>query len=568
MVLIALSILTAACGVPGYMLYKKALADQQAAYQQALANKAAAYQPTMVKDSAVNQAESSPDLEQGKSVALNEQDKQQQAELQQKIREGEAEIPVRLAHKQLVDSFMGSTCNGKVGVEVEITEANKKGPWLRVKGSFRSFPTSEQQGLPVIETHLIGAYYLFGGFLALQSSGKPVEPLTREQIIEENRYRQQVDSEIKALERAYQVDLIKTMQRMGPMSPEQRTQANQELKIRENMINQKRLDLVARERERQKALSAPPPPPLVNLYLDLGRDSEGRGWVGAIDGEGFEGCNEIELASKNRNTTSVLPPITGKLAFQRAKPENYSISSKIAQIYWLNVAANQGYDDAFFYLGQAYEELSENKPENYQRALQFYQSAINKQNDARAQMALSNMYANGHGATVNTVKAQQLRNLATKTNREAAEVCTDPKTIALIYSILQEEQRKARTMGLIASFFTGIDMDLGDIRLVKVVTENVVSLNKPFICTVAGKRIDSSIDASSVPDFVYGGIDQNGNHFYYDNWLEKSGKTAVANLLDYLARELPFFSSFRIEPLGGKRYNLAYGSNSVAIDLP
>jgi len=309
------------------------------------------------------------------------------------------------------------------------------------------------------------------------------------------------------------------------------------------------------------------------LEIELARDANGKGLAGLIIGEGFDDCSDIELVNENGTTTDELPPITGELAFWRAEnlyldfaQKNGSkkdLTGSVVKIgeHWLNVAEKLGNTEALFALGQVYEQRGLRAPQYYPRALQYYRSSADKTGDGRAQLALGRMYAEGLGTPANQVEAQRWRNLADKTKKTAAKLCSSPQTIAAIRNIVQKEQAKLGLMNVGLAMMTGIQMDSGNIRLVKISVDDLVSLDKPFICKVEGKRIDPSVDASSVPDFVYGGTDQYG-HYYYDNSLDKAGKTIIAGVTENLLKNLPYVDRFRLEALGGYQYKLSPSNTS------
>lgn len=305
------------------------------------------------------------------------------------------------------------------------------------------------------------------------------------------------------------------------------------------------------------------------MEMELARDANGKGWAGVIVGDGFEDCSDITLMSDNGTTTNKLPPISGKLALERSTRlydlnkffEKSRDSADPFAEHWMIIAEKQGYTDALYPLGQLYELQGQHSPTKYSHAFQYYRSSAEKTSDIRAQEALGKMYAEGRGTIVNLEEAQRWRSLAANSRKRAAELCTSPKTITAIREIIQKEQNKGKLLGAGIALFTGIQINTGYIRLVKVSAGNVVSLDKPFNCKVEGRRFDPSVDASAVPDFVYGGTDQYGDYFY-DNSFDKAGMTIIAGAMDALLKNLPYVDSFRLEPLGGNRYKLSPSATS------
>lgn len=466
------------------------------------------------------------------------------------------QIPTGLAHKVLVGTWKGSACSNKARVEINITEGRANGSWLNVKGILRSFAQSGQSNVPVIETSVAGGFYLDGGFLALKSSAKLPDPLTKGQMEEENSRRKKAIDERKALETEYVNYLMKRQGNEAELA---------KARVQQSFIL---------ENERQKAWqkhwdSRQPIPPKFLVKMDIARDANGQGWVGVIEGDGFEECHDIVLASDTGATTSILPPITANRALQRALFQYYP--STIARLYWLKVGIKQRRDENSFDIARVYEKLGQHSPENFPLALQYYLDAANKTGDARAQSALGRMYSEGVGATKNSAEAQKWQRLASITTRAAAEMCASKKTIAAIGSIMKDEHQKLKTMEMFGAMITGIHSDTGNIRLVKVSADNVISLDKPFVCNVVGKRIDPTVDASGIPDFIYGGTDVNRVDYYYDNRLDKVAKTAIASIVENIAKHFPYIDSFRMEPLGNRSYNLTPVNRSrqysVAIDF-
>lgn len=577
-VLSTLSFLVSACA-PGFGLYQKHLAEQQIAYQKALAE-----QRAVVNGSSTVQTLPTPSVSQAKLAAPTEQDLkktelQRQVKLQQEqelliqIREGKREIPAELARKLLVGTFKGSTCDEKINIEISITEAYQNQPlWFRVNGSFRSYARSDQTNAPAVETPVTGGFYLRGGFLGLKSSSKPPPPPTSAQINEENRLREKARSEYKALENEFQTEIRKVYQNARLMSPEQRARALQEFTGKENLIRQRAENAAFQEKRRLEAKASPPAPipPTIALKMDIARDADGRGWVGVIEGDGFGACHEVVFASDTGVTTSELPPITSELAIQRAQPKNYTTPSASTQLYWLNVAAKQGNANALYFLGKFYEERGRSAPQNYQSALKYYRDVVNKGDDARAQSALGRMYAEGLGTPTNLAEAKRWRNLADKTNSAAAKVCASPKTIDAIYQILKSAKQKEQFMAIGVALLTGIHFDSGNIKLNKVETDEVISLDKAFFCKVEGKRINPRGDASSVPD-AYELTDQYGNRSVTSNAFDKTTKSAIASVAENLAKDLPYRDTFRMEPQGNHQYILTSNDptrkDSVTLDL-
>ena len=202
-------------------------------------------------------------------------------------------ISEEFARRYLVDTYKGSTCNGKIDLEVRIIAVdapdrlNPK-PILQVYGAFRS---SGQQGQST-ETLLRGQFYLYGGFLSLYSA----KPITLKKFIED-KYGKSIGGQV------YQA--LKAPPTPGVLIIVPGTDLWQGEKW------------YRAEFEKKYGISPLPDdtvPPPVALSMDIARDSAGKGWIGSFKGDGFSDCDEVIIASKKGVTTSQLPPITGDLA--------------------------------------------------------------------------------------------------------------------------------------------------------------------------------------------------------------------------------------------------------------
>lgn len=558
--LITLSILISSCGSLNYASYQEALIHQQATYKNAVANNRAT-----ARNLYTTKIESTAELNQEKQTVTKEQDKQQQELLKQKIDEGEAEIPIELAQKLLIGTFRGTTCNGETNVEVNINELQKKGFWLNVKGSLRAFTT--QSGQADIDTPIAGSFDLLGGFLSLGSSPK-LPP--KEEIIRESKQRkEQLNSDIKAIEREASKDIQKAFSNLGPFaSQEQRAQANKNAHVIGAKAQSRILQIQEQDKQYRTTWknSLDAIQPVIKISIDVARDKEGKGWEGLILSEGFKNCDRIIFSNDSGITTNELPPITGKLATQRARPRFYSAPSLAFQLYWLNIAANQGYGDALFYLGQIYDRQGEKSPTDYQHALQYYRSSADA-GDQRAQRALAKMYANGNGTAINLVEAKKWRNKADSVLSKAAKICSSPKTLTAFEDINRQERERTQFAAIVGMMATGMTLNPGDIRVTEIVVDDVASIDSSFTCTVYGERVGANIDASSVPDIQYYAVDGNNNYISLGN---NSGDKVAANTIANIAKsfaERSFKRTIEIQPLGNTSYKLKSGSSTATFDL-
>ncbi|CAG9931997.1 SUMF1/EgtB/PvdO family nonheme iron enzyme [Candidatus Nitrotoga arctica] len=465
-----------------------------------------------------------------------------------------------VASKVVLGTLKGSACNKNFSVDVHITKLHEKddgfmptqgiladvnftkllgkGGKFKINGTFRSSSISDNTSSIAIETPMEGE--MTGGFLNLNSSSKP---LTKQEVDDEYIRRKRAVDEYEAL--AFVFDGAYTYASMVAHHPDVIQ------KMEEHYIAEY-------NREIEFEFGLPPIPPSISLHLDVGRDGDGKGWVGVIEGDGFKDCHDIVLVNGNGITTSKLPAITGQIAFGRSMTK-----SKVFKEYWLNVAASKGYDDAYYLLGTFYEEQGKNSPDDYRRALQNYRTAIEKASDTRAQAALGRMYANGLGTPVNPAEAKKWMELASETNRVAAEVCVSPKTIAVISSIMSQQVVSGKVGGMLMGGMTGLHVDPGSMRVEKISASGVVSANKPFICLVEGTSVGRSADASGANSYVYDGI-HNGQHTWIRDESYKIVMEGTAFVINHLSDISPYQQqSFVIEPLGDHRYKLA----SKIIDL-
>ncbi|SEO18043.1 hypothetical protein SAMN05216404_11322 [Nitrosospira multiformis] len=540
--LIILAILTSGCVAPGLELYQKALANQQAAYQQALDQQYGSHRHPIFNGLDVPQV--TPTV--GMTLEQQEQERQKAemqrlAELQRQSKEGANEITIALAQKLLVGTLKGSTCDEKIGVEINLTGPHSRDRHiLRANGTLRTFRQPEQSDSPAIETALGGSFDINTGVLNLRSVPKPP---TREQIMEEQRRRQQAAAEIETKQREWEGEYIRMLQALPRMTPEERVRVRQENQIKENALKEE----YYRVGKMNMQPLAPTPPP-ISLSMDIARDAHGRGWAGVIEGDGFNDCSEIVLATGGDSRTRELPPITGEVAYGRARPRGYAWPSIKMQIYWLNIAATQGYADANFALGQLYENQGQQLPQGYQRALQYYQAAANKGN-APAQAALSRMYANGWGIQRDTKESQRWAKLAESQYLQASKVCTAPKMIKEIDRLMKETRDDPAVKTLTAaSILVGqMAVDLGTFRIMAITPEKFSSIDRPFQCTATASR--SGARAKN--------LSTDSEHAKTGERLDKAVRDKIADVTTEMGKS-DFKQPFKVDPLGNQLYKLTW----------
>ncbi|MBX3331186.1 MAG: sel1 repeat family protein [Nitrospira sp.] len=460
-------------------------------------------------------------------------EKEQKAKLQADIQAGKP-VPVKFA---LQGSYNGSVCNGKINVEIQITEQakNEETPLKidKVYGWFRSF---DQQGKR-LEIFLRGEYSQIGAFLSLYSA----KPITLKEI-----------AEIE-----YGRGLL--------FGKENGQRAFEALKNNKEYVTQF---------EKTYGVPAIPkddlsPVPTVTLNIDIARDSKGQGWVGSFESDAYKECNEIEMISKSGTTTAELPPVTGQLAWGRAfhRTHNYdmrtyySARTPTARIYWLRISEREGNLDAPYHIATLYEDLGKTDAQNYQHAFQYYSAQAEGLNDVRIQEKLARLYENGLGTQKNLEKAQQLYRLAGETRKKALHVCTSSPIKNFADAVMKRSQQSAKGAELLLGMTTDIRVNATNLRLIAIEPEDVVSMDKPFACNFFSKRIDPKVDAELVPDgrYIEGPY---GDIRWEDNTLDKVGKTAIAGFMQEMAKAVPVITRFGIIPYGGVRYQIVYDSST------
>ncbi|UVT19821.1 MAG: hypothetical protein H8K03_18870 [Nitrospira sp.] len=259
-----------------------------------------------------------PQKQREKALAQIIQKEQEALAAQKPLRVGEI-IPHMYGQALLQGTWMGSACNERFTIEIELATAGHEAPFSRyvepaeVVGTFRAIDHSIQSELHMIETGLKGAFNYRDGVLSIEATPRPVIP-TKEEMEEEYRLRDNAAVDIKLVSHELQYGS------RGPWGIENVEQAERNRKVL--------AELKTRESLRRKAMAeeyaarvAAAKAELVPFQFYVARDSEGKGWAGTIDGPHFERC-EIRLASRQGITTDKLSPITGQIALKRAKNQN------------------------------------------------------------------------------------------------------------------------------------------------------------------------------------------------------------------------------------------------------
>ena len=214
------------------------------------------------------------------------------------------------------------------------------------------------------------------------------------------------------------------------------------------------------------------------VALSLFRDDRGKGWQGMVEGATPNGCDDVRLISNKGRDTRDFPVMTGDDAFLLANPR-MAPGLAIYTPFWLKIAESRGSIDATYYLGQWHEYQGQKSPQDYTIARQYYLTAANKYDDARAEAALGRMYAKGIGVAVDERQANTWSNKSRLTRQAAAKACASPKLQEAIkrYSTGSNNWDKKMLQA---------GIDVGDISLSRVTAEQVVSLKEPFICLAKG----------------------------------------------------------------------------------
>lgn len=539
--------LATGCVAPGLGLYQQTLANRQAAYQQALKQRDA--HQSIFSGGGARQMTPPASL----SPEQQEQERQKAemqrlAELQRQSKEGAKEIPIGLAQKLLVGTLKGSACNKKNSIEINLTgPQSRERHLLKVGGSLRAFAQAEQPNAPAIEAGLEGRFNINTGIFYLWTAPSPP---AREKIIEEQQRRKQAMADFESRNRKLMMEYTKLLQESRRMTPEERARASQEFHAKEKLLQDEHYILLKRNNQPL----AQPTPPAISLKMDIGRDADGRGWVGVIE-RGFNDCHDIVLVSEEGSTTSELPPITGQVAFDTARPRGFAWPGEISQMYWLDIAANQGNTDAHFALGQIYEELGKRAPQDYRRAFQHYRAAADKGN-APAQSALSRVYVNGWGTSRDVKESQHWKKLAESQYGRASKVCVAPKMVKEINQLMKEQREDPalKTAQVLTLVLVQTVVNPGTYQITEITLEKLSSIDLPFQCSVTAKRIGMSM-TNFTPSFEYAGTDEYGNRQYRDQRLDKLAKEKFTDMANELAKQ-DFTQSFNIEPQGNQLYKV------------
>ncbi|MFO0698218.1 MAG: hypothetical protein U0236_03230 [Nitrospira sp.] len=252
--------------------------------------------------------------------ALAEITEKEQAALaaQKPLKAGEI-IPQMYGQALLQGMWAGSACQERVAIEIELATAKHEAPFSRyvepadVVGTFRAVDHSAPSQSTIIETALKGSFNYQEGVLSMESTPRPLIP-TKEELEEEYRLRDNaaVDMRLASHELTYGS--------RGPWGVENAEQAERNRNTLE--------ELERREASRRKAKAeeyaakvAAVKAELVPFQLSVARDSEGKGWVGTIDGPNFTRC-EIHLVSRQGITTEKLSPITSQVVVQKSRNQN------------------------------------------------------------------------------------------------------------------------------------------------------------------------------------------------------------------------------------------------------
>ena len=460
---------------------------------------------------------------------------------QRPLKSGEL-IPGLFAQAQLQDTWKGNACKNNRIVEIKMTTGRREpmvaegsSPIVNVRGAFTASEESKQPTRRAIEAGLEGKFDRNTGFLGMRAIPKSTDP-TPEEIEEDRRIRSHV---------ANQIFVISQQLNSRPSESEKYNLMGEKQKLQSD--ENERLKTLA---ENAAARAAAAKAELVPFNVDIARDIEGTGWAGIIEGADFQDCTLV-LVSDHGLSTAKLPPITGQMALIRAQTQT-------SNGYWLNLAAKDAREEDFFLLGQLYERQGERSPDNYVRAFEYYRSVNDKKEDARAQAALSRMYAKGLGTQVNALEAQRLNNLAAATLKKASLVCESPKTLEAIGQMAERARAKGRIFEILVETFPGMDIKTLDSRVVKRMVANVVSMDKPFDCIIWSQRIDPQINADPTPD-AYEWRDQYGQyHHTEDNRFNTALKGALGSMVEAAGKKVPVHNIITVEPVGRLRYKLTW----------
>ncbi len=454
-------------------------------------------------------------------------DIQKQAAIKEQVRNGEIEVPVDLAKKVIKNTFDSNICNGGINLKITISEVledknNKR--FLRVYGTLHA---NDERG-KVLETHLKGNFDRSNGFMSIHAS----KPPTLKDIVEYDYGKGNV----------------------GKIAYEGIRKDWWMLRKFEKSFNPNAFPNLTDESI------------IESLYIDVARDTEGKGWVGSFEANGFESCRDIRMVGSRGATTDYLPTVTDRLVLQRGNViQAFSAAStNLGRIYWMLIAEKRKLPEVNYYLGLAYEEQGVKAPENYHLAIQYYRKQADYYNDARAQEALGRIYAEGLGAERNATKSRYWIERADAQKLAAGKICTNQKVLdkasQLIKSEIQDPVGKqVQLLGLMAGIATHVGIPL----VQSITLKNVVSIDSKFECAME-VQLSEFVMQSITPDFECGSVDEYGNLQCRNMHYEQQLRDVMAEAGTELSKK-PYVRTILIVPQGGGAVKMTLKSAGIKL---
>ncbi len=474
----------------------------------------------------------------------------------------QASIP---AIKSLAGEYKGSTCNGKIDVAVNISYeytlplGDASPSFLIVHGKMRMVDPNGRN----IETYIKGKVQPGGKYLGLLNIESINQPTFREFL-----------------------GLVTgTNDRINQLILDDTAKDSSLLDAYEKMFESRKLE------DR-----GPFGQPNFVMRMQLASDADGNGWVGSFVADGFEDCHELTMKNKANKSTAMFLPLDAGVAFsliaKMSGLQFYSGTEALRnrtylknKIYWYKVAEKLGFDkeaekrgsdnvkisnalaETYMKMAQAYPQSS---AQYYQQARKYYLKNAQAVSDARAQLALVQIYREGLGTPINNKEADKWQALATRMYTEAAKICSAHKMIDAMYVMLKRDDRRAAAIGGLLTLTTNVAVDPGSSRIDLIWAADVATMDRPFVCMALTKSVGAGADASGVPDFVIAGTDRFGTTYVYDRSLEKATLTVAADFIDNLLKNRKIRNGFNIYPHEGKKFTVSsdFGiGDQLEIDL-
>jgi hypothetical protein len=114
----------------------------------------------------------------------------------------------------------------------------------------------------------------------------------------------------------------------------------------------------------------------------------------------------------------------------------------------------------------------------------------------------------------------------------------------------------ANTIKMALGTVAGVRVNPGSITGIVVGADNVVSLNKPFVCLVETRRVGAHYNASGVPDIVYVKRDEWGREHYETSSFGPAVRLSAA-LANAIENSAVYVKRLSMESIDGKKYKIS-----------